>query len=73
MLLTVSHRCGSDRFCQQHPGLDTINFNIPGSGVKTIAPASPLPTITDAVVIDGYSQPGASANTRSRPATTPCC
>ena len=44
-------------------GLDTITFNIPGGGVKTIAPTSALPTITGAVVIDGYSQPGASANT----------
>src|SRR3954470_24244218 len=44
-------------------GLDTIKFNIPGSGVKTIAPTSQLPSITDPVVIDGYSQPGASENT----------
>ncbi len=42
---------------------DTIKFNISGSGVQTIAPTSPLPTITDPVVIDGYSQPGASPNT----------
>src|SRR5512135_1863496 len=27
------------------------------------APASALPTITDAVTIDGYTQPGSSANT----------
>ncbi|MCI0682029.1 MAG: LamG domain-containing protein, partial [Gemmataceae bacterium] len=46
-----------------NPGPDTISFNIPGSGVRTISPASPLPAITDAVIIDGYSQPGASANT----------
>jgi CSLREA domain-containing protein len=45
------------------PGTDTIAFNIPGSGVRTIAPASALPTVTGAVVIDGYTQPGASANT----------
>src|SRR5437016_3168000 len=31
------------------PGADTINFNIAGSGVQAIAPASPLPTITEAV------------------------
>ncbi len=42
-------------------GLDTIKFAIPGSGVQQIAIAQPL-TITDAVVIDGYSQPGAVAN-----------
>src|SRR5262249_18718231 len=29
----------------------------------TIAPTSALPTITDPVMIDGYTQPGASANT----------
>ena len=44
-------------------GADTIAFAIAGSGVHTIAPASQLPTITDAVTIDGYTQPGASANT----------
>ncbi len=44
-------------------GPDTIEFNIPGSGVQTITPTSPLPAITDEVTIDGYTQPGASANT----------
>jgi PKD repeat protein len=43
-------------------GFDTITFNIPGAGVKTITPATPLPTITDRVIIDGYSQPGAMTN-----------
>jgi hypothetical protein len=42
---------------------DTINFNIGGSGVKTISPASPLPFVTQPVTIDGYSEPGASMNT----------
>jgi hypothetical protein len=46
-----------------HPGADEIHFNIAGSGVHTIAPASPLPGITDAVTIDGYTQTGALANT----------
>ena len=45
------------------PGVDTIDFDISGTGPFTIAPASPLPTITHSVVIDGYSQPGAVANT----------
>lgn len=45
------------------PGADLIDFNIPGAGVQTIAPASGLPTITDPVTIDGYTQPGASPNT----------
>jgi hypothetical protein len=43
--------------------LDTITFNIPGAGVRTISPTSALPDITDPVAIDGYTQPGASANT----------
>src|SRR2546425_8502163 len=44
-------------------GADTIAFLIPGVGVQTITPASPLPTITDPVTIDGYTQPTSSANT----------
>ncbi len=39
------------------PGADTIVFNIAG-GATTITPASPLPEITDALTIDGASQPG---------------
>lgn len=47
-----------------HPGLDTIAFNLPGSGVRTInAGDNGLPEITDPVIIDGYTQPGAKANT----------
>ena len=45
------------------PGLDTISFNIPGAGPHDIAPLSALPTITDPVIIDGYSQTGATPNT----------
>jgi hypothetical protein len=44
-------------------GPDTIAFNIPGTGVQTISPTSQLPDITDPVIIDGYTQPGSSANT----------
>jgi CSLREA domain-containing protein len=44
------------------PEADAINFNIPGSGVKTISPGSELPEITGTVTINGYSQPGASLN-----------
>ena len=47
------------------PGEDKIGFNIPGSGVRTIAPVSPLPTITGPVKIDGYTQSDASPNTRA--------
>jgi CSLREA domain-containing protein len=48
------------------PGADTINFNIPGEGVKTISPTPELPAITDEVTIDGYTQPGASPNTLAK-------
>jgi hypothetical protein len=44
-------------------GQDTITFHIPGGGVHTITPVTDLPSITDRVIIDGYSQPGASPNT----------
>ena len=40
------------------PSANVINFNIPGAGVKTISPLSPLPTITAPVTIDGFTQPG---------------
>lgn len=39
-------------------GADAITFNIPGSNVHTISPQTPLPTITDAVAIDGTTQTG---------------
>ena len=39
------------------PGLDTINFSI-GSGAQTIVPQSPLPFVTDPVILDGTTQPG---------------
>jgi hypothetical protein len=42
---------------------DTIDFNIPGTGVHTIHRGSELPPITQPVVIDGYRQPGSSRNT----------
>ena len=44
-------------------GADEIVFAIAGSGVQTIAPNTPLPSITGPVTIDGYTQPGASPNT----------
>jgi CSLREA domain-containing protein len=47
-------------------GPDEISFAIPGDKkkVKTIKPASELPALTQAVTIDGYSQPGSKKNTR---------
>lgn len=44
---------------------DTIDFNIPNPGVQTIGPLTPLPTILKPMTINGYSQPGSSANTMS--------
>jgi hypothetical protein len=38
--------------------INRIDFDIPGPGEPTIAPASPLPAITHPVLIDGFSQPG---------------
>ena len=46
-------------------GADVINFDIPGTGVKTISPNPELPQITGAVTMDGYSQPGAQPNTKA--------
>ena len=40
------------------PGLDTINFNIQGGGTQVISLINQLPEITEAVVIDGATQPG---------------
>lgn len=42
-----------------NPGLDTIDFNIPGTGPHVISLTSWLPAFTNQVIIDGYSQPGA--------------
>jgi hypothetical protein len=43
------------------PGIlsDRIVFRIPGPGVPRITPASPLPAITDNVIIDGFTEGGA--------------
>jgi hypothetical protein len=51
-------------------GADIISFNVSGagcdgSGVCTIAPATDLPGLSDAVTIDGYTQPGSSPNTNA--------
>jgi hypothetical protein len=46
-----------------NPGADDIAFNIPGDGVHLIILTGDLPAITDPVIIDGYTQPGTSANT----------
>ena len=42
-----------------------ITFQIPGSGVQTIAPTTTLPAVTAAITIDGTTQTGAQANTNT--------
>src|SRR2546422_5393213 len=44
-------------------GTNTISFSIDAAGVQTITPLSALPDITQPVIIDGYTQTIASANT----------
>ena len=46
-----------------NPGADIIQFQIPGSGVHTIQPATALPQITDPVTIDGTLQTGYTPTT----------
>ena len=46
-------------------GPDLINFAIGGAGPHTISPTSGLPTITDPVIIDGFTQPGSTSNTNA--------
>lgn len=44
-------------------GADTITFNIPGAGVNTITPVTPLPIIIGQVVIDGSHPAGIRRST----------
>lgn len=48
-------------------GPDIIVFSIPGTGVHSIKPLSPLPYIEDTVIIDGYTQPGSVPNSAPSP------
>jgi CSLREA domain-containing protein len=43
-------------------GADFIRFDIPGDGPHRIAPSTLLPVITEDLVIDGYTEPGAAPN-----------
>ena len=46
--------------------IDAVHFNISGAGPHTIwISGSALPVITDALVIDGYTQPGSAPNTNT--------
>src|SRR5215203_4952737 len=52
-----------------NPGADTIKFDIPGTGLKTIVVNSTglgaLPAIKEQVTIDGYTQTNAHPNTKA--------
>jgi len=39
------------------PGVQTIDFDIPGAGPHTISPLSPLPSVMDPAIIDGTTEP----------------
>ena len=41
-----------------NPGADAVSFDIPGQGAHTIRPTSPLPLVTDPILIDASTQPG---------------
>ncbi len=66
---------GATGECSAGSGVDTINFAITGSASfinggqngYTIDLSSSLPDITQAVTINGYSQPGSRANTAPSP------
>jgi hypothetical protein len=47
------------------PGYNGVEFNIPGSGPHTITLLTPLPNVTARVIIDGFTQPGASPNSNA--------
>jgi len=47
-------------YANENPGPDSISFNFMGEGPFTIYPTSNLPWISELLIIDGYSQSGAS-------------
>jgi parallel beta-helix repeat protein len=44
------------------PGPNVLQFNLPGTGMHTLLPLTPLPDITNSLAINGYSQPGSQPN-----------
>ncbi|MEO8460230.1 MAG: hypothetical protein ABI451_06860 [Dokdonella sp.] len=56
-----------------NPGPQNIEFNVAGNCPQIVFLQSPLPDITDSVEIDGYSQPGSSANTQSNGSDAELC
>src|SRR5713101_1319967 len=72
--INAGNDLGDPNITAQNPGTfgtnDTINFNIPGAGLQTInvgsdasAAGIPLPNIVQTVIINGYTQGVATANT----------
>ncbi len=53
---------------EQHPGRDTITFDISGGGGHKITLVAALPVLSDPVTIKGYSQPGSLEATDDTPA-----
>jgi CSLREA domain-containing protein len=60
--VNASNDLGDPDITAQNPGTfgtsDAVHFNISGSGVHTISPASALPALIVPMIIDGYTQPG---------------
>jgi CSLREA domain-containing protein len=69
--INAGNSLGDPDIIAENPGTfgvnDTIKFNINGSGVQTFGVGGQgngaLPALVKPVTLDGYSQPGASANT----------
>ena len=64
-ILVIGDQCTLRAAIQEanaFPGTDTIDFDIPTTGVATISPGSGLPLITRRVTIDGYTQGAATPN-----------
>lgn len=65
--INAGNDLGDPDITAQNPGAfgtnDTVNFNIPGAGVKTISVTSALPALTKPMTINGYTQGVATANT----------
>jgi titin len=63
--INAGNNLGDPDIVAQNPGTfgtnDTINFNIPGTGVQAIGLTSALPTLIKKVTINGLSQTGAAA------------
>lgn len=67
--INAGNDLGDADIAAQSPGVygtnDTVRFNIAGAGVHVITTTSSMTPIFKAVLINGYSQPGASPNTNA--------